>query len=562
MPTSIADNVQARLTSLLQQTDNLVSWEILAQICQQWESCGEDYLQQLHHALTSNQALLATLAAINQRHDLGELLNIIIDRAIELSNAERGFLLVEEVEIARNFEGEDICGDYKISRTVAATVKSSGRALLCDNAQFDPKLQGSPSIRRHRMLSILCVPIFIQGQCQGVIYVDNRLVRGSFNAIHLNLMTAFAAQIAVILENERMHRELQERSHKLRLLNSQLDQELKTQSRKLQAANRQLVQFQQQHHYHHIYAHSPQMLKIFKVLEKIKDYHLPILIQGESGTGKELVARAIHCSSSRCQQPFLSENCAAIPEHLFEKEFFGHEKGAFSGAHQREKGLFEEAEGGTLFLDEIGDISLDSQKKLLRVLAEKQIRRIGAQKTIAVDVRIISATNCDLQQMVHQGQFREDLFYRLNGVNITLPPLRQRRQDIPLLVERFLDELAQATGQNRKKLPSKVLNALMRYDWPGNIRQLRNEIERLHIFSDSTISYNNLSEEIKGPSCDFNAQPVRNLSQLSRETEKKEIQKALNYTNNNKTRAAQLLGISRFTLLRKMEKLGLASDER
>ena len=278
------DGARARLECLLQNTKDPESWEILAQICQQWEAEGEEYLRRLHDAMAGNEALLATLAAINRRHDLSELLNIIIDRAVELTGAERGFLLVDGIEIARNFAGEDISGDYKISRTVAETVKSSGQPLLCDNARFDPQLQAARSIRRHRLLSILCVPVFIHNQCQGVIYVDNRLVRGSFGQPHVRMLSAFAGQIAVALENERMHRELQERSRELRLLNSELDHELKEQSRKLQAANRQLANFKQQHHYHDIYAHSPQMLEIFQVLEKIKDYNLPILVQGESGT--------------------------------------------------------------------------------------------------------------------------------------------------------------------------------------------------------------------------------------------------------------------------------------
>ena len=236
---------------------------------------------------------------------------------------------------------------------------------------------------------------------------------------------------------------------------------------------------------------------------------------------------------------------------------FGYEKGAFTGAQQAKKGLFEEADGGTLFLDEIGEISLALQKKLLRVLAEKRLRRVGGQKTIAVDVRIVTATNRDILQMVHQGQFRQDLFYRLNGFDITLPPLRQRRQDIPLLAERFLDEFAQTTGESRKQLPRDVLAALMQYDWPGNVRQLRNEIQRLHALSDSVVRYRDLSPEIQGTSPGFDRQRIHNLPQLLREVEKKEIEKALTYTDDNKTRAAQLLGISRFTLLRKLDKLGL-----
>jgi transcriptional regulator with GAF, ATPase, and Fis domain len=476
-----------------------------------------------------------------------------MDKAIELTAAERGFLLAEGAEVARNFTKEDILGEYKISRSVAQKVQSTGKPLLVSNAQLDPELVQYKSIREHHLVSILCVPIFLKNRITGVIYVDNRLACSRFKEEHVSLLSSFAEQAAIALENARLNREILNRSQELQLLNSELHQEIEKQSEQLKLVSQQLRQTYQ---YHNIHARSPKMRAIFKILEKIKEYDLPVLIEGESGTGKELVARAVHFSGHRKDKPFLSENCAAIAETLFESELFGYEKGAFTGAQQAKKGLFEEASGGSLFLDEIGELSLEMQKKLLRVLAEKNIRRVGGTESIPVDVKIIVATNRELKQMVKEGEFREDLFYRLNCFQITLPPLRERREDIPLLIEHFLEEAAEFMKEKPKKVERGVLSILVGYDWPGNIRQLRNEIFRLATLSGEIITAQHISSEIL-PKDIAHDPKINNLPQLLKEAEKKEILKALQYTSHNKLRAAQLLGISRFTLQRKMEKLGL-----
>ena len=237
------------------------------------------------------------------------------------------------------------------------------------------------------------------------------------------------------------------------------------------------------------------MYEIFHILDQVTDSDVPVLIQGESGTGKELIARALHFNSKRKDHPFVSENCSAIPETLLESEFFGYEKGAFTGADQDKPGLFEIANGGTLFLDEISEMNLDMQAKLLRVLQEGEIRRVGGKKTIRVDVRLISACNRDLAEEVRKKRFRSDLFYRINVITIELPPLRERKEDIPLLVEHFLQRGAKKIGR-KKRISPRALEYLMEYDWPGNVRELENEIERAMVLAEDVITPDVLSPSI------------------------------------------------------------------
>jgi transcriptional regulator with PAS, ATPase and Fis domain len=289
-----------------------------------------------------------------------------------------------------------------------------------------------------------------------------------------------------------------------------------------------------------------------------------VLIQGESGTGKELIANAIHRSSPRNDQRFISENCAALSETLLESELFGHTRGAFTGAVTERKGLFELAHGGTLFLDEVGDMSLSMQKKLLRVLEEGEIRRVGGKDTIRVDVRIISASNQDLQSLVKAEKFREDLFYRLNGIRIELPPLRERKEDIPILIQHFLEQIAQESRQPLKSISPEALRLLLSYDWPGNVRELRHFLERTMLLATGSC--------IEERDCLFDQVIFRQESQsLSEgfllELEKLPMRQARSgfmkhyleriYEENgrNVTKAARSCGISRESLHRLLKKL-------
>ncbi|WP_298202204.1 sigma-54 dependent transcriptional regulator [Desulfosporosinus sp.] len=300
------------------------------------------------------------------------------------------------------------------------------------------------------------------------------------------------------------------------------------------------------------------MQKVQHLVKRVALTPATVLIQGESGTGKELVANAIHTLSPRVEGPFIRVNCAALTETLLESELFGHEKGAFTGAHARKTGRFELADGGTLFLDEIGELSLNVQAKLLRVLQERTFERVGGEKTIKVDVRIIAATNRDLLKETQEGRFREDLYYRLSVFPISIPPLRERQEDIPYLAEHFLKKLR--NYGHSKRLGSGVLNQLMAYSWPGNVRELENVIERMVIISSGTVigvdglsAFNTPSTKEKGP-CPF-VLPSEGVS--LEEIEKSFLQQAMEQTGGNQSQAAKRLGLSRHAFLYRLEKYGI-----
>ena len=303
--------------------------------------------------------------------------------------------------------------------------------------------------------------------------------------------------------------------------------------------------------FENIIAKSSKMQRVIEVIKVVAKSNATVLITGESGTGKELVARAIHSQSDRRSKPFVAVSCAALPESLLESELFGHEKGSFTGAHDQKKGKFEFANGGTLFLDEIGEMSANIQVHLLRVLEEKEFTRVGGNEPIRVDVRVLSATNKDLRKAIEKQEFREDLYYRLNVVNIELPPLRERKEDIPLLAEHFLRKFA---AENRKKVTEfspEVIGSLLAYDWPGNIRELENAVERAIILSrDSFITIADLPQE--NVSLVGSASTGRNL----KEVEKIHILNVLRETGENYSEAARILGVSRMTLYNKAKGYG------
>ncbi len=303
------------------------------------------------------------------------------------------------------------------------------------------------------------------------------------------------------------------------------------------------------------------MLQIFETIHKISDYDTSILILGESGTGKELVAKAIHYNSKRSGKPFVAINCGAIPENLLESELFGYVKGAFTDANQNKKGLFEEANGGTLLLDEIGELPSNLQVKLLRALQEGEVRKVGDTKQIKLDVRIIAATSKNLGQEVRNDSFREDLFYRLNVIQIDLPPLRERREDIPLLINHFLNRYNGKHHLKAKNISSAALNILVEYDWQGNIRELENAIERAVILSEgSRIEVSALPPDIrklKAPREQEMVNDEYSIKRIHLIMEEQLIKKALDKTKGNRTQAARLLEISHPSLLSKMKEFRL-----
>lgn len=310
-----------------------------------------------------------------------------------------------------------------------------------------------------------------------------------------------------------------------------------------------------------IISNSAEMEEIINTAGRVAKSRAAVLIRGESGTGKELIARAIHSTSDRADKPFVVVNCAALPETLFESELFGHEKGAFTGATSARKGKFEEANNGTLFIDEVGDIPLSIQVKLLRALQFGEIQKLGSNHTIKLDVRIISATNRNLEEMIKNGSFREDLLYRLNVVTLTLPPLKKRKIDIPILIRHFIQKYSELNGKNVTTITSEALNTLMKYDFPGNIRELENLIQRSVVLTrDNIIKIEDLpyyitnnSQELNEPNFDVE---LGDLTQMVENLERKMIMKALEETNNNQTKAANLLNISERTLRYKLSKYG------
>jgi len=323
---------------------------------------------------------------------------------------------------------------------------------------------------------------------------------------------------------------------------------------------------QKEYSFKNIVSKNEKMLNIFEVIKKVAPYKSTILITGESGTGKELIAKALHYSSDRSQRPFIPVNCGAIPENLLESELFGHVKGAFTDAIRTKKGLFEEADGGTLFLDEIGELPSQLQVKLLRVLQDGEIRRVGDSKSIQIDVRIIAATAKDLTKEVNENRFREDLFYRLNVLPIHIPPLRERKEDIPLLVPHFINKYSQSMNKNVVGITSKALDVLMNYKWYGNVRELENTIERAIVLTDrENIEFENLPIEIQNFQDQIQLTPLAeeeySIKKGSIFLEMNLIKKALKKTKGNHTHAARLLEISHRALLYKIKEYGIAEEE-
>ncbi len=526
--------------------------------------------------------------------DLGRLLRSIVDHAIALVGGERGFLLLSEsgdgadskakpdassmkVRIARGFDKEDIpVPATRLSSGIARRVVDTGEPLISVDAGRDDRFSGMASVEDLRLRSVMCVPIGFEGRVEGVLYVDNRLQQSAFGEDDLELIGLFANQASLAIRNARLMNELRERNSKLstsarqiELLNEQLGRKVRDRDTELAVVRAELSRERGRYDYGAIVGASEGMRRVFQQLDRMIESELPVLIQGESGTGKELIARAVHYNGSRKDKAFVSENCAALPDTLLESELFGHARGAFTGAHRAKKGLLEQADGGTLFLDEIGDMSTEMQKKLLRVLQEGEVRVLGSDQRIRVDVRIIAASHRDLEQMMRDGKFREDLFYRVNVLMIKLPPLRERREDVSLLAEALLARAARDASRPVPSLSREVLAALSAYDWPGNVRELENEMRRLVVLAGDQVRLEHLSAAVleRRPVAGLSSptmlalDPGANIREAVADLERRSIEAALKQAGGNKSKAANLLGISRFALQRKLDKYGLAGGK-
>jgi DNA-binding NtrC family response regulator len=366
------------------------------------------------------------------------------------------------------------------------------------------------------------------------------------------VMTAFSSIDTAV---EAMRRGAEDYLSKpLQLADAQMSVERALERRSLRTRVAQLqTQVQERYQFNQIIGRSPAMQRVFQIIERLAPTNTTVLISGRTGTGKELVARALHFNSPRARRPLVDINCGALPEQLVESELFGHVKGAFTGAGESKKGLFETAHSGTLFLDEVQALKPDLQARLLRALQERVIRRVGGRENIEVDVRVIAATNTNIAEAVKQGEFREDLYYRLNVVSIYLPPLRERREDIPLLIEHFLHRYAPPGGP--RHFSNEATRLLLGYDWPGNVRELQNAVEHaLAIGVSAQLTIADLPLHISGMVSQTGvAEPVGEGRTLE-EVERRHILRIIEETGGNHLRAAEILGINRRTLYRKLEK--------
>ncbi len=329
-------------------------------------------------------------------------------------------------------------------------------------------------------------------------------------------------------------------------------------SRRIEAENVNLhEQIDKKFGLENIIGESPAMRQVFETVQQVAPTRTTVLITGETGTGKELIAKAVHNLSPRKGGPFIAVHAAALPSTLLESELFGHEKGAFTGAIERRVGRFELADGGTLFLDEVGELEPLMQVKLLRVLEERAFERVGGAKTLQVDVRLIAATNRELKKLVNEGKFRDDLFYRLSVVAVDLPPLRERREDIPLLVKAFLDEFSRENSKQVREITPEALNLLLAYDWPGNVRELRNAIEQMVVLARAErLTVRDIPPQVRG-GADLTKISVVRTGMTVEEAERQLVMQALKETGGNRTKAAQKIGISRRTLHRKLKEYKL-----
>ncbi|MDP9033719.1 MAG: sigma-54-dependent Fis family transcriptional regulator, partial [Myxococcota bacterium] len=538
--------------------------------------------------------ILEITRELASEHDMPRLLQRVTDHAVGLLGAEHGFVVLMsdrgtlEAHAARDRAGGDD-PHAEFSRSVADRVVANGAPVVTMSARDDERLAQAVSVHQLMIQSIACVPIRGAppiGRTIGALYVETRLRPGLRFEQELPTLTAFADQVAIAIENARLLAENRERADELARANvdlasarDQLERLLGKRTVQLAVARRDLKQVRAELRGHFGYAGligtSAAMRRVYAVIERVKDTDIPVLVTGESGTGKEMVAKVIHQSGSRAKKPFLGVNCAAIPANLLESELFGSVRGAFTGADRDRRGLFREADGGTLLLDEIGDLPQKMQSGLLRVLQEGHVRPVGGAKEEAVDVRVLAATNRDLEAMVAEGTFREDLYYRLHVVVLHVPPLRQRIEDVPPLIDHFLSLFAARYRRDRKTLSREALRRLCAHPWPGNVRQLEHVLLSSWLMADGTeIS----ADDVELPALPLpgrrdaaaregidRARPGGRVSANGRAATKQEfkdgerdrILSALTACNWNRVRAAKMIGLPRRTFYRRLKEFGI-----
>ena len=527
-------------------------------------------------------ALLEITKELAAETDLQRLLERIIDHAVDLTGAERGFLILHEerpgagdqplsIEVARNIDQETIRRKaFKISRSVAEEVLRTGRPLVTVNAMDDRRFQDFLSVHNLRLRSILCVPMTIRRVVRGAIYVDNRFQSQAFTRPDGELLAALADQAALAIGNRerleqlrRQGEELSRSQRELERVNRRLERAMERQRLELDELARvtrsQRGELEGRYRFDNLIGQSAVMRELFRLMSRVTDSDAPVYILGESGTGKELVAKALHYNGPRREGPFVSVNCGAIAPTLLESELFGYERGAFTGADRRHRGLFERSHGGSLFLDEVGDMPAELQVKLLRVLQEKMFQPLGGEQEREADFRLLAASNKDLGQLVRDGQFREDLFYRINVIQLKLPPLRERREDIPLLAQHLLAR----HGGEARRLSRAALGMLVDHDWPGNVRELENELLRALALGGELIGPDDLSPRLpEGRGAEHGAPAEgKTLKEAVGELERAMALDVLARTGGNVTEAARILGMTRVGLHKLMARHGIRRED-
>ncbi len=477
--------------------------------------------------------LLQVATALQSLRSTASLARRLLELMLAAVPAERATLLLtdrgaDELADAFALDRQGSSEIFPVSRTLARKVIGERFSVLAADVLEEPELAAAASLRRAFIQSLLAVPLRHLGRPLGLLYLDTREPGARFDEGHLQLATAVAGIAAAALATVRQIEWLEEENRRL-------------------AAG----------YAHDMVGESPRMREIYRLLQRVAATDSTVLLLGESGTGKELAARAIHRASPRAERPFVAVNCATLSETLLESELFGHEKGAFTGAAARKLGKVEVADTGTLFLDEVGEIPLPLQAKLLRFLQEREFERDGSTHPLRVDDREIAATNRNLEQAARAGTFREDLYYRLNVITLKLPPLRERREDIPLLASHFAARTSQRLGRPIAGFTPEARACLVRYDWPGNVRELANAIERAIVLGeDDLIRPEDLPEAVieTGPAPGTS---VTRYHETINETKKRLVLGALEEARGNVTKAGSLLGIHPNYLHRLLSNLGL-----
>ncbi len=480
--------------------------------------------------LNSYRKLLEFSQRLLGRYELPELLESMMDSVIQISNAEKGFLLLLEgenahIKVARNVRGENIANALeRLSDSIVDKVIRTRKAVIVSDARNDAEFQNAMSVMNLKLSSVMCVPLLERGNLLGVIYVGNDSVGGLFEPAHLEVLTIFASQASLILRNAILVSELK------------LD-------------NRLLADRLESLRFGDLIGSAPAMQEIYRKVQKVAGTDISVLITGETGTGKELIAQEVHRRSNRAKGPFITINCGAIPENLLESELFGHVRGAFTGAVANKQGKFHAADKGTIFLDEIGELPLQLQVKLLRVLQDRAVTRVGENRAEPVDIRVLAATNRELEVEIKHNRFREDLYYRLNVVNIHLPPLRERGDDVLVIAKYFLQRMAEEFGGTVKGLSPNAAIAVRKFGWPGNIRQLENHLKKAVVLADKAL----LGPEDLGLG-DGSLPEILQLAEAKEKFQRDYINHVLELNNGNRTKTARDLGVDPRTIFRHLER--------